>query len=170
MDNSLLTLVRLLKRALPLKELPRTGWIMEGATRSDSDSVAAHSYCVALASYLTDRELNRVQTFAPIRWERVLAMATLHDLAESVTGDDPFPILVPGIMRESCDGEVLPISGPNGGHLTPVPPFVYPADPSSAAGRWRYQVIARTPMAAAAAPSHTLARTYQWPIRYIGPR
>jgi 5'-deoxynucleotidase YfbR-like HD superfamily hydrolase len=87
MDNSLLTIVRLLKRALPLKELPRTGWIMEGATRSDSDSVAAHSYCVALVSYLTARELNQVQGFSPIRWERVLAMATLHDLAESVTGE-----------------------------------------------------------------------------------
>lgn len=87
MHNSLLTIVCLLKRALPLKELPRTGWIMEGASRSDSDSVAAHSYCVALVSYLTARELNQDQSFAPIRWERVLAMATLHDLAESVTGE-----------------------------------------------------------------------------------
>jgi putative hydrolase of HD superfamily len=85
MDAELETVLRLYKRALPLKELPRTGWIMEGAARADSDSVAAHSYSVALLSYLVAKQLSG--RFGPIKWERVLAMAVLHDLAESVTGE-----------------------------------------------------------------------------------
>ena len=85
MEKELDTIIRLYKRALPLKELPRTGWIMEGSTRSESDSVAAHSYSVALLSYLTAKQLGN--KFGEIKWDRVLAMAVFHDLSESVTGE-----------------------------------------------------------------------------------
>ncbi|KAA3662231.1 MAG: HD domain-containing protein [Calditrichaeota bacterium] len=92
-DNELKSILALYKRALPLKELPRIGWIMEGCTRSESDSIAAHSYSVALVSYLTAKRLDEKREKGelilnkPIRWDHVLAMAVLHDLAESVTGD-----------------------------------------------------------------------------------
>lgn len=92
-DKDLISIIAIFKRALPLKELPRTGWIMEGCTRTESDSIAAHSYCVALVSYLTamkleaKRDRGELSLKQSIRWDHVLAMAVLHDLAESVTGD-----------------------------------------------------------------------------------
>jgi len=58
---------------------------MEGAPRAESDSVAAHSYFVALLSYLTALQLSR--DFPEIQWQRVLAMGVLHDLSESITGE-----------------------------------------------------------------------------------
>ena len=77
--------IAVLKRAFPLKELPRVGWIMEGATRSEADSIGAHSYMVVLTSLLLTRQLEK--SFGPFEREKVLTMATLHDLAECVTGD-----------------------------------------------------------------------------------
>ena len=85
MNAALSTITAILKRALPLKELPRTGWIMEGAPRNDSDSVAAHSYSVSLISLLVVQQL--LPTHHSLSMERVLRMAVLHDLGESITGE-----------------------------------------------------------------------------------
>ena len=85
MDKKLTAILQVLKRAIPLKELPRIGWIFEGAARSETDSVAAHSHLVTLISLLVVKQVGN--KFGPISLERVLAMATLHDLSECVTGD-----------------------------------------------------------------------------------
>lgn len=85
MDQELSNILELLKKALPLKELPRIGWIMEGATRGEADSVASHSYIVTLLCLTLSRELQK--KFPQINIERVITMATLHDLSESITGD-----------------------------------------------------------------------------------
>ncbi len=63
-----------------LKTTPRTGWAVRGVT--NCESVADHSFGVALTaltlSEMVPRDLDR---------EKILTMAILHDLAESVTGD-----------------------------------------------------------------------------------
>ena len=63
-----------------LKNTPRTGWAVIGV--SDFESVADHSHGVAvialLLTDLIDADFDR---------EKVLSMAVLHDLPESVTGD-----------------------------------------------------------------------------------
>lgn len=63
-----------------LKTTPRTGWAVRGVT--NCESVADHSFGVALTaltlSEMVPQELNR---------EKILTMAVLHDMAESVTGD-----------------------------------------------------------------------------------
>lgn len=68
---------QLLKEALSLKSLTRTGWVMEGVDAPES--VASHSWGVAwLAVILTPPELDR---------EAVLITAIIHDLAEVRVGD-----------------------------------------------------------------------------------
>lgn len=70
----------LLLQAARLKSTPRTGWVQRGVPAAES--VADHSHGVAVAALLLcelhDRPLDRA---------RVLTMAILHDLPESVTGD-----------------------------------------------------------------------------------
>ena len=63
-----------------LKTTPRTGWAVRGVV--NCESVADHSFGVAMTA-LTLSEL------VPVDVDRgkVLTMAILHDLAESVTGD-----------------------------------------------------------------------------------
>jgi putative hydrolase of HD superfamily len=85
MNEELRNIVTLYKTAMSLKELPRQGWIMEGALRSETDTVAAHSFCVALISYLTARAI--IERFPGIDTERVAIMAIFHDLGESATGE-----------------------------------------------------------------------------------
>lgn len=62
-----------------LKEVPRTGWLDRGIPSEDTESVADHSYGVALLAWL----------FAPEGIDRAHAieLALIHDLAESVVGD-----------------------------------------------------------------------------------
>jgi len=80
-------ILQLFKRTLVLKELPRTGAIIEGGTRSEADTIAAHSHSVSVLSYLV------AQYFAKecpdLNPDRVASMAILHDLAECITGDLP---------------------------------------------------------------------------------
>jgi hypothetical protein len=42
MEPTELAIFQLFKRAIALKELPRTGAIMEGATRAEADTIAVH--------------------------------------------------------------------------------------------------------------------------------
>lgn len=72
--------LKFLLNANRLKNTPRTGWAVHGIT--NCESVADHSFGVALTA-LTLSELIAGD------WDRekVLTMAILHDLAESVTGD-----------------------------------------------------------------------------------
>jgi len=61
-----------------LKELRRTGWVERGVR--EPESVAAHSYAVALLSVLL-ADIRGLDAASAAR------MALLHDLPEAVTGD-----------------------------------------------------------------------------------
>ena len=62
-----------------LKEVPRTGWLDRGIPPEETESVADHSFGVALLAWLlAPDELDRA---------RVVELALLHDLAESTVGD-----------------------------------------------------------------------------------
>jgi len=68
-----------------LKALPRSGWLSHGVGVRDVESVADHSFSVsAISLLLADLELKRG---AQVDVEKVLRMALLHDLAESLTFD-----------------------------------------------------------------------------------
>lgn len=64
--------------AYSLKEEARAGWVLRGV--SEPESVAAHSWGTALLCLLFAKE-------AGVDAERAAAIAVVHDLAESITGD-----------------------------------------------------------------------------------
>ncbi len=68
-----------------LKTVPRTGWLDRGVAPETVESVADHSFGVALLAWAAAVE-RRAQG-APLDPSRVLALALLHDLPEAHTGD-----------------------------------------------------------------------------------
>ena len=79
-------MLSILLEAQRLKRLDRTGWVLRGLAPG-AESVASHSYGVALAAMLLADEV-RVRG-VKVDVERVLRLALLHDLAEVRTGDMP---------------------------------------------------------------------------------
>jgi len=74
------TLLEVILECNQLKCIPRMGWRVRGVR--DGESVAEHSYAVALAAmFIADR------LSIPVDHARVLRIALLHDLPEHVTGD-----------------------------------------------------------------------------------
>ena len=69
-----------------LKGLERTGWMLRGIAQG-AESVAAHSYGVAVAAMLLADELQA--RGIEVDAERVLRVALLHDWAEARVGDLP---------------------------------------------------------------------------------
>ncbi|HWS53972.1 MAG TPA: HD family hydrolase [Pyrinomonadaceae bacterium] len=69
-----------------LKRLDRTGWVLRGLP-AGAESVAAHSYGVALTAMLLADEV--AARGVAVDAERVLRLALLHDLQETRTGDLP---------------------------------------------------------------------------------
>ena len=98
------TLLELLHVAERLKDTPRHSWTSAGRR----ESVAEHSWRLAvMAWFLRDR-------FPEADWEKVLAMAVLHDLGEAFTGDIPAFVktdgdreVEAGEMERWCDREEL---------------------------------------------------------------
>ena len=80
--QGILELARYLAR---FKSVPRTGWVDRGVERELVESVADHSFGVALLAWLC--ALQRHAEGATIAPERVLKLALIHDLAEGETGD-----------------------------------------------------------------------------------
>jgi putative hydrolase of HD superfamily len=68
-----------------LKKLDRTGWILAGVDRSLFESVAEHSFGTALISLLLGKQYE--QEGFEIDLGNILAMAIIHDLAESRISD-----------------------------------------------------------------------------------
>ena len=67
------------KKVLELKNVPRQGW-KEKLEIDNLESVADHSYSTTVMSMiLSDME--------GLNTEKIVRMALLHDLAESITGD-----------------------------------------------------------------------------------
>src|SRR5215211_6639990 len=73
-------LVRFMRLAGRLKRTIRTGWVDRGVPAERVESVADHSFRVALLAWLASAgtALDR---------DRVLILAVIHDLAEAITGD-----------------------------------------------------------------------------------
>ncbi|HKC62608.1 MAG TPA: HD family hydrolase [Pyrinomonadaceae bacterium] len=69
-----------------LKGLERTGWMLRGIA-AGAESVASHSYGVAVAAMLLADEL--IARGVEVNVERVLRVALLHDWAEVRVGDMP---------------------------------------------------------------------------------
>jgi putative hydrolase of HD superfamily len=69
-----------------LKRLDRTGWVLRGLPPG-AESVAAHSYGVALAAMLLADEC--AARGVELDVARVMRLALLHDLQETRTGDMP---------------------------------------------------------------------------------
>lgn len=69
-----------------LKRLERTGWMLRGIPQG-AESVAAHSYGVAVAAMMLADEL-QARGIA-VHVERLLRLALLHDWAEARVGDLP---------------------------------------------------------------------------------
>jgi Predicted hydrolases of HD superfamily len=82
MPTMLSTLIELQR----LKNLERTGWMLRGLAPC-AESVAAHSYGVAVVSMLLADELS--SRGVEVNVERLLRIALLHDWAEARVGDMP---------------------------------------------------------------------------------
>jgi putative hydrolase of HD superfamily len=94
--------LQLLLDAHRLKRVPRTGWVMRGVP--DGESVADHSYGVAFIALL----LAEMMTQAVDR-AKLLTIALLHDLPESVVGDLLSPAMAhfPPGAKWSAEAAVL---------------------------------------------------------------
>lgn len=66
-------------KVLNLKNIPRQGW-KEKLEMKDVESVADHTYLTAVMSMVFSDMQN-------LNTEKIVKMALLHDLAESITGD-----------------------------------------------------------------------------------
>ena len=101
------------ERVMGLKWLARTGWMQRGIPPAIAETVAAHTFEVAVLAHLLATELERVG--APIDVRRVLELALYHDVPEAVEGDivkwvkDRLPHEVAeGVEREAADVAGVP--------------------------------------------------------------
>jgi putative hydrolase of HD superfamily len=68
-----------------MKAIPRSGWLSHDVSLQDVESVADHTFSTSVLSMLiADLEVERG---VRVNTEKVLRMALLHDLAESLTFD-----------------------------------------------------------------------------------
>jgi putative hydrolase of HD superfamily len=80
MRQDLLTLFTTLAS---LKETPRTGWLDRGIPPGETESVADHSLMTALIAWFLALDEPSLDA------DRVLKLAVIHDIAESIVGDIP---------------------------------------------------------------------------------
>jgi putative hydrolases of HD superfamily len=76
-------LARFLRRAGRLKFVKRIGWLDRGVSAEETESVADHSWRLALLAWLVSESDPALET------GRVLELALVHDLAEVLIGDQP---------------------------------------------------------------------------------
>ena len=95
-------LLDLLLQANQLKRVPRTGWLMRGLV--DTESVSDHTFGVAFIALVLAEMAE-----APVDVAKLLTVALIHDLAESILGDVPSPALsyFPPGAKETAEAEVL---------------------------------------------------------------
>jgi putative hydrolase of HD superfamily len=84
-------MIELMKAAVTLKMLPRTGWLLAGVAQPES--VADHSLSTAVVALtlttLINRDPARNGLAAELDAGRVAQIAIVHDLAESIVTDLP---------------------------------------------------------------------------------
>ena len=85
-------LVRFIRLAGRLKRTARTGWVDRGIPAEQAESVADHSFRVALLAWLASAQTG-------LDRDKLLKLALIHDLAEAITGDitpyDPADVVAP---------------------------------------------------------------------------
>ncbi len=85
------SLFSLLDQINHLKQLPRTGWLLAGVTQVES--VADHSFAVAILALGLAETINADWAASaldkPLDVDRVIKIALVHDLAESILTDLP---------------------------------------------------------------------------------
>jgi putative hydrolase of HD superfamily len=69
-----------MKKAMELKKVKRIGWVRKKV--KDPESVADHSFSLALMAYVYGRKLG-------LDAERCMKMGLIHDMCEAYTGDIP---------------------------------------------------------------------------------
>ncbi|RLC67330.1 MAG: phosphohydrolase [Chloroflexi bacterium] len=94
--------LQLLLNAHRLKWIPRTGWVMRGVT--GAESVADHSFGVAFVSLILAQMAEQ-----PVDTAKLLTIALLHDLPESVVSDLPPPTRAhfPPGSKQKAEARVL---------------------------------------------------------------
>ncbi|AFY58116.1 putative HD superfamily hydrolase [Rivularia sp. PCC 7116] len=81
-DKNTLPIIEAYFEFVQLKQLYRQGWLNQGISPQNCESVAEHSFCVALlALFLADQYSIKVDS------ARVIKMALIHDLGEVYAGD-----------------------------------------------------------------------------------
>jgi putative hydrolase of HD superfamily len=80
-DQRITALYDLQSRLMSLKLLPRTGWLQRGMR--NVESIAEHTFAVAALALLVGDQQPGIDR------GRLLAIALLHDIAESLIGDLP---------------------------------------------------------------------------------
>ena len=78
-------IIDLLRYSEALKYTNRSGWALSDVESERTESVAEHSYGSIITSIIIAQRLKSADT--SINIEKVVIMATLHDLPESITGD-----------------------------------------------------------------------------------
>lgn len=74
-----------------LKRIPRTGWLLCNVPLGEVEDVAQHTFDVTTMTLVLADELERLKI--KINRERALSMAVVHDWAEALVGDFPYPAL-----------------------------------------------------------------------------
>ena len=100
-------LAHFLHRVGRLKTVPRTGWLDRGVPAAQAESVADHSFRVALLAWLAAQAAGN---HGPaLDADRVLKLALVHDLAEAMTGDlTPYdPTAVPAAADPAARRDFL---------------------------------------------------------------
>lgn len=78
-------IISLLRHSESLKNIDRAGWVLSGVESARVESVAEHSYGSIVTSIIIAQNLK--SSSIPINIEKVVLMATIHDLPEAITGD-----------------------------------------------------------------------------------
>lgn len=110
-SKSLSALVEIYFEIVHLKQLFRQGWLRRGVPKANCESVAEHSFGVALLALLTAEA-----HFPHLDSQKVVAMALLHNLGEVYAGDfTPADGITPEdkqrLERQSIEQTLLKLSG-----------------------------------------------------------
>lgn len=74
-----------IEKIVLLKNLPRTGWLLEGVPQAFAENVAEHTFEVMIISYLISRELTERRVSVDLG--KIMIMSLFHDAEEALTGD-----------------------------------------------------------------------------------
>jgi putative hydrolase of HD superfamily len=100
--------IGLFLEATTLKRIPRMGWAMRGVPRVES--VAEHSHAMTIVVLALADLLNASGTLTiPLNLEKVLTIATLHDLAEARLTDLPASAqrLIPDAIKSQAEATAI---------------------------------------------------------------